>query len=327
MHKLPFTLYVLQNSTGLKMPPGSRCSRTSLGRGSRPRQWALIRAESIKPECRFSIRERTESRMPAGPRYQRGAAKPAQHAPAFRLNMHKTLTIPVTLLLLMREPRSIMIAMSELKTTVDLNGYAFVQGAFNQTDAGALAASLGSPLVPWDGGLVQQITPRKTSTPNTYSGIYGVGRFPFHSDLAHWSEPPRYLLLRCVKGYADVPTLLVDGRMLAEAVSLDILTRAIFRPRRPRVGVLPLLRLCDPTDDGHRIRWDEVFLKPASKIGQIAHAAVHAWLAECQPLRCCLHQAGDVLLIDNWRMLHARAPIPPDRYDRNIERVYLRSLH
>ena len=217
--------------------------------------------------------------------------------------------------------------MFELKTTVERYGYAFLRGAFNQNDAGAVAASLGCPLVPWDGGLVQRIIPRETSTPNTYSGIYGLGRFPFHSDLAHWSEPPRYLLLRCVKGYADVPTLLVDGRTLAAAVSLDILARAIFKPRRPRAGVLNLLRLCDTTDHGHRIRWDEVFLKPASKIGQIAHGAVHAWLADCQPLRCCLHQAGDVLVIDNWRMLHARASVPSGRHDRSIERVYLRSLH
>lgn len=182
--------------------------------------------------------------------------------------------------------------------------------------------------MPWEGGLVQQIIPRETSTPNTYSGIYGLGRFPFHSDLAHWPEPPRYLLLRCLKGYAEVPTLLVDGRTLAKAVSPKILSRAIVRPRRPRAGVLPFLRLCEQTDDdGQRLRWDEVFLTPASKVGEIAYAAIHAWLADCQPLRCCLDAAGDVLVIDNWRMLHARAPVPVGRQDRHIERVYLRSLH
>lgn len=48
---------------------------------------------------------------------------------------------------------------------------------------------IGTPLIPWDGSLVQELTPRASSTPNTYSGIFGLDRFPFHSDLAHWAEP------------------------------------------------------------------------------------------------------------------------------------------
>jgi L-asparagine oxygenase len=69
-----------------------------------------------------------------------------------------------------------------------------------------------------------------------YSGIYGLGCFPFHTDLAHWRVPPHYLLLRCMTGYSDVPTLLVDGQALIDAVTLDVLIRAIFMPRRPRNG-------------------------------------------------------------------------------------------
>ncbi|HAH95942.1 MAG TPA: hypothetical protein DCL69_03455, partial [Firmicutes bacterium] len=36
---------------------------------------------------------------------------------------------------------------------------------------------------------------------------------------------------------------------------------------------------------------------------------------------------GDTLVIDNWRMLHARSPVPAGREDRKIQRVYLESLH
>ncbi|TIW05266.1 MAG: TauD/TfdA family dioxygenase, partial [Mesorhizobium sp.] len=37
--------------------------------------------------------------------------------------------------------------------------------------------------------------------------------------------------------------------------------------------------------------------------------------------------AGDTLIIDNWRMLHARSPIITGTEDRAIERIYLERLH
>jgi len=191
----------------------------------------------------------------------------------------------------------------------------------------AVANALGQPITPWEGGLIQELVPRATSTPNTYSGIFGLDRFPFHTDLAHWRLPPRYLLLRCVRGFADVPTLLLDGCSLIDIVTLDVLTRAIFKPRRPQDGAITLLRLCEPTDNGYRLRWDEIFLKPGSKVGDIANQRVRECLADCKPAAISLIHLGDTLLIDNWRMLHARAPIPAGRENRKIERIYLEGLN
>jgi L-asparagine oxygenase len=207
------------------------------------------------------------------------------------------------------------------------HGYIFLRNYRPAAGTLTVAQEFGSPLTPWDGGPVQALTPRAEATPNTYSGIYGLDRFPFHTDLAHWRAPPRYLLLRCVTGYPDVSTLLIDGRGLVEAVTLDILARAIFRPRRPREGTLSLLRLCESTDDGHCLRWDEVFLKPASKIGDIANLRVREWLSKCEPAAISLAKTHDTLLIDNWRMLHARSPIPAGREGRAIERVYLEGIN
>jgi L-asparagine oxygenase len=216
---------------------------------------------------------------------------------------------------------------AEVKGELGRHGYVFLRNYRPAADTIAVAREFGSPVTPWEGGLVQTLIPRVNATPNTYSGIYGLDRFPFHTDLAHWRTPPRYLLLRCVTGYVDVPTLVMDGRALVEAVTLDILVRAIFKPRRPRGGALTLLRLCEPMDDVYRLRWDEVFLKPASKIGDIANLQVRDWLSKYEPMPISLAQACDTLLIDNWRMLHARSPITAGREDRAIERVYLGALN
>ena len=216
----------------------------------------------------------------------------------------------------------------ELRTEIACVGYATVRGQYAQLGTLAVAAALGEVIDPWGEGPVQSIKPRGTSTPNTYSGIFGVGRFPFHTDLAHWPEPPRYLLLRCVKGYEEVPTLLADGQNLLRDVTPDILGRAIVRPRRRVVGHSRLLRLFQPkADGGTLLRWDEVFLKPASPVGELACATMKACLEGAAVTSVAMTQAGDVVVIDNWRMLHSRPGIPPGREDRHLERVYLRSLH
>ena len=216
---------------------------------------------------------------------------------------------------------------TSINSELNMRGYVFLRNHQPGLNTVEVALNLGRLLTPWEGGFVQSLVPRAEATPNTYSGIYGLKRFPFHTDLAHWRTPPRYLLLRCITGYADVPTLLIDGRALINAVTLDILGRAIFKPRRPRGGTVDLLRLCEPSDDSHRLRWDEVFLKPASKIGDIANLRVLEWIATREPTPISLTNKCDTILIDNWRMLHARSPISAGREDRAIERVYLERLN
>ncbi len=190
-----------------------------------------------------------------------------------------------------------------------------------------VARALGRPLTPWVGGLVQDLVPRASATPNTYSGIYGLNNFPFHTDLAHWPRPPRYLLLRCLIGYPEVPTLLLDGHEIFTSQMKGVLTRAIFRPRRPLDGKISLFRLCEPVEEDYRLRWDDVFLRPVSPVGVIARERMQELLANASPLKIFLVNPGDVLLIDNWRMLHARSLVPTHIIDRRIQRVYLEDLN
>src|SRR5277367_4742269 len=58
--------------------------------------------------------------------------------------------------------------------------------------------------------VVQSLRPRDTiHATNHYSGHFGFGSFPLHTDLAHWAIPPRYLFLRCKVGTPDVFTELL----------------------------------------------------------------------------------------------------------------------
>lgn len=214
----------------------------------------------------------------------------------------------------------------DLRARVAADGYALVPGLARGVSTERIAADLGDPMTPWGGGVVQELTPRAVSTPNTYSGIFGMGRFPFHTDLAHWPLPPRYLILRCVRGYADVPTLILDGHSIAASVGDGVMRRALVRPRRPRDGGIRMVRLLQSEDVGDIVRWDEAFLLPASPVAKSAFSRFRDLLGMAASLGAVMVDDGDVLVIDNWRMLHARPAIPAERRDRRLERVYLRSL-
>ncbi|WP_159759804.1 TauD/TfdA family dioxygenase [Sphingomonas sp. 8AM] len=215
---------------------------------------------------------------------------------------------------------------SELRMLADLDGYVVLPGIAAGRPTDRVAEELGQVMLLSGGKLVQELTPKATSTPNTYSGLFGLDRFPFHTDLAHWLIPPRYLLLRCIRGYADVPTMILDGRAIASDVGADLMGRALVRPRRPRRGEVRMLRLrqSDGTDD--IIRWDIEYLKPASHVGELVFSNFQNRVEEATPTAAVMVDDGDVLIIDNWRMLHARPAIAPNRRDRRLQRVYLRSL-
>jgi hypothetical protein len=156
--------------------------------------------------------------------------------------------------------------------------------------------------------------------------MYGLGEFPFHTDLAHLRLPPRYLALRCVVGFAETPTLLLDGAALVHAVGRSLLRRAVVKPRRPQNGRFVLMQLLQQTQAGDMIRWDDVFLQPASRAGELGMSKVKEAISAVPTLSIALSEPGDTLVIDNWRMLHARSPIPPGCERRLIERAYLETI-
>lgn len=216
--------------------------------------------------------------------------------------------------------------MSRLAARIDTYGYAVLPGISIGVSTDRIAENLGVPMAPWHGKAVHELTPKTVSTPNTYSGIFGLGNFPFHTDLAHWQIPPRYLLLRCVQGYADVPTLMLDGRTIAAVVGEEMMGRALTRPRRPQNGEIRILRLRQVCGLGEIIRWDQVYLRPASPVGKLVFSRFQSLIDGAQPIPVVMVDDGDVVLIDNWRMLHARPGIAPNQRNRKLERVYLRSL-
>lgn len=178
-------------------------------------------------------------------------------------------------------------------------------------------------------GRLHVIAPSRADAmkPNTYSGRYGYGGFPFHTDLAHHREPPHYLMLRCLRGYSEVLTTLIDGYDIVASVGSSVLSRTLVQPRRPIDGKRPLLVVWDQHTGRGRMRWDEEYLRAASGGGAEGMTRIRDGIHQAAATPVALHRPGDTLLIDNWRMLHSRSDVPASCHDRLIERAYLEKVH
>lgn len=218
---------------------------------------------------------------------------------------------------------------SSVRAQLDRAGFALLRDFAPELESAVAFRLLGEVDSLEGFASVQYLTPKieEGSTPNTYSGNFGIADFPLHTDLAHWAVPPRYLALRCVIGSKGVTTRVLDGKLIENSIGRHRLLRTLVQPRRRLAGGKHLLRLLDmvPAEGTERMRWDPLFLRPANDVAAEVLNEVRNALMVIVPEEVNLYAPGDTLLIDNYRMLHGRSPVPPHSV-RVIARAYLETV-
>lgn len=214
-----------------------------------------------------------------------------------------------------------------IKHEVQKKGWAWLRELEPSMTHIEAASKLGVPLCMGCNDPVHFLRPtsQANADDNSYSGNYGLGEFPFHTDFAILKAPPRYMYLRCEVGSSNVGTLLKDGFPFSGPKHLSLLARATVRPRRRTREGRPLLRLVERVSDERRIRWDPLYLAAASPSAKTTIDEVKQRLQDTKTERFVFDKYGDTLVLDNWRMLHAREFIS-DPKERVIARCYLESL-
>jgi len=183
-----------------------------------------------------------------------------------------------------------------------------------------IASCFGMPLSDIRGRLLLheiRPQPREEAAKNTLSARYGDGVFPFHTDAAYWVEPPRYVLLYCVNpGSGKRPTVVsyVPHWRLTSGAQCS-LTGEVWEVHRAREPFLSTV-LCQKRG---LLRFDEECMRPASGAQKAARVVQRA--IKASPVGEIAWRQGDLVLLDNWRSLHARGKATrPDR-DRRLQRV------
>lgn len=157
---------------------------------------------------------------------------------------------------------------------------------------------------------------RDEARPNSLSSRYGKAAQPLHTDGAHLPEPPDFVLLLAEKT-SEVPTLLWRCEIIHyQLPSYTDLLHGVFLVRN---GSDSFFRTAA---SGLNLRYDPGCMAPCDERSRSAvrffaavtdSAVEHHWDAP-----------GKVLLIDNRRVLHARAAAE-DEPDREIKRVAFRT--
>jgi hypothetical protein len=185
------------------------------------------------------------------------------------------------------------------KSTVTEMGHAMHSAPEN------IARRLGDPVRGRAGQKIEALIPTEQARANakSLSVVHGLGSFPMHTDGAHRLQPPRFVVLVCASpGKSPVPTTLIRFRDLQVSASEQAgLEAAPFLVRNGRRSFYSTIySRCRPF-----IRYDAGCMMPqgseseaglkliAQRANEVGFTPVH-W------------RTGDVLVIDNWNVLHGR---------------------
>lgn len=182
----------------------------------------------------------------------------------------------------------------------------------------ALAKRIGTVAVGRNGAVIEPIIPRpiEAAEERSLSAVYGLSELPMHMDTAHYLRPARYLLLGCVNpGHSGTQTRIAPISALKFSPSeLSLLGSTAVLVRTGRRSFYSTIL------DNNRpfLRYDPGCMEPIDARGEQAMHIVSDSISRIEVIR---HEwrRGEILLIDNWKMLHGRTATAAD--DRLLLRV------
>jgi hypothetical protein len=136
---------------------------------------------------------------------------------------------------------------------------------------------------------------------NSLTSRYGLGAFPPHTDFATYDNPPEYIGLFCPVNRNGV-TLLYDTNHDAYSIN-EVDRSALFRVLNGRHRFLS--RFSTRVGSRHQIRYNGDCMEPVDANSLAVQKKVSMW----HPTATVDWSKTSWLIIDNWRILHARGPV------------------
>lgn len=168
-----------------------------------------------------------------------------------------------------------------------------------------LSKDLGTSVTRSAGSTIDLLFPKDRSEANnaSLSGKYGLGDFPLHCDTAHWPVPCRYIVLACIApGDRSAATVLLDTHSIdLSPTEKQLATSALFFVRSGRRSFYATILSANYPF----VRVDPGCLEPTSPHG-IDALDLYERKRRTHLLKRIYWEAGDILVIDNWRVLHGR---------------------
>jgi alpha-ketoglutarate-dependent taurine dioxygenase len=183
-----------------------------------------------------------------------------------------------------------------------------------------IAARIGRP---WphaqNEGNVERLAPRsrKDARPNSLSAMFGRGEFPAHTDQAHRLLPPRFLILAAAEmEYGAARTTLVRVPTFTSSQAEAVRDGVFLVSNGSQSFYSSILRR-----DRRFVRFDAACMTPTNTQA-VAAARVFMEGIEAGDVHEVEWRLGDILVVDNWKMLHGRARAEHEGARRVLLRLY-----
>lgn len=157
----------------------------------------------------------------------------------------------------------------------------------------------------------------------SFSQKFGFDEFPLHTDTAFWAIPARFLVMWSPEVSATSTTIL-SWRDILDSFSESekrIINDAIFLVNTFENISYRGVEFSSSGDKG--FRYDPNIMTPANKQGELFVGIFHRVIQRMNLIN--FHWSGsNVLIINNWNMLHGRSQIENKHENRKIFRAYVR---
>lgn len=168
--------------------------------------------------------------------------------------------------------------------------------------------------------MVERLSPMKAemALPRSLSRIFSQGAFPLHTDTAYWAVPARFIVLGCVcEGAGGRVTTLLNWHDLSLTFQeMQILKTSPFRVINGRSSffttILPI--------DERFLRFDQCCMSAVSHNPDEV-SDILSLKKRSDKVTNFEWEAGNILVFDNWRMLHGRGRASVDDPERTLLRV------
>ncbi len=183
-----------------------------------------------------------------------------------------------------------------------------------------LAHSLGQPVPSRRNGLlIDKLIPlpRDQAHPQSLSANFGVQEFPFHTDGAYFTTPPRYIVLRYADGPPNPTPTLICPICNTDNETMENLQFHLWKVRSFEPFYASIL-----SEDGRFFRFDSCIMTPIShkqnNLNQLKS------LITKQAVISIDWSVNQTIIIDNWQTLHQRPAVRPDEVKyRTLQRIMI----
>jgi hypothetical protein len=166
---------------------------------------------------------------------------------------------------------------------------------------------------------ILSIKSKSAANTKSLSALYGEKDFPFHTDGAYLTEPPKYVILRSPKQIHNCPTLIckptfttADKKNLTKDVWLVNGGRGKF-----------YTSMIEENNNDYRIRFDLACMRPALNEFK-SSATIMTCVILTSDNQEINWKANQCIIFNNWKVLHSRADAT-NATDRILERIWIKN--